>query len=73
MVVVGLVPVIMFAFYQIIAWMSSANNYVLGSPVRVMSFDSLLHSAAFFSCQALRTDYREALWLRLAYDTCIDI
>lgn len=38
MVVVGLVPVIMFAFYQIIAWMSSANNYVLGSPVRVMSF-----------------------------------
>lgn len=38
MIVVGLVPVIMFAFYQIIAWMSSANNYVLGSPVRVMSF-----------------------------------
>ena len=38
MVVVGLVPVIMFAFYQITAWMSNANNYVLGSPVRVMSF-----------------------------------
>lgn len=38
MVVVGLVPVIMFAFFQIIAWISNTDNSVFGSPVRVMSF-----------------------------------
>ena len=37
MVVVGLVPVIMFAFFQIIAWMSNVDD-LSGPHVRVMSF-----------------------------------